>query len=128
MASKKKNELTYEIQKIHIFLNKEHSKVFARVSWNGRPAKDEVRTCWEKDGELMLGRGIALSPADITSLYDYLDMVGVDYEEPDSEPKAVDFGEIFRESEGIMAKREAGYQTVDGFIHLHRRGGKNHDS
>ncbi|MCM1230120.1 MAG: hypothetical protein NC489_08305 [Ruminococcus flavefaciens] len=118
----KKDSVEYDIEKIHLFLNKEQSKVFVRVSWNGRPAKDEVRSCWMKDGELKLGKGIALSPADITSLYDFLDTVGVDFEPPaEDEPEGVDFDEIFRSSEGIMEKREQGYRTENGFIRLTRR-------
>ena len=80
-----------------------------------------------KDGELKLGKGIALSPADITSLYDFLDTVGVDYEQPEPEfagPVGVDFDELFKSSEGIMEKRNAGYQTEGGFIKLVRIDGK----
>lgn len=125
MVAKKgtKDKVTYEIKKIHLFLNKDHTKVFVRVSWNGNPAKDEVRTCWEKDGKLMLGKGIALTPTDITSLYDFLDTVGVDYEEQakDDGPVPVDFDELFRTSVGIMEKRNQGMQTQDGFVVLTRR-------
>lgn len=116
MAKKtKKTEISYEILQIYMFLNKEHSKVFARVSWNDNPPKDEVRSCWEKDGELKLGKGIALSPEEITAMYEYLNS-----REPEREP--VDFSEIFRSSEGIMEKRKAGVQTKDGFIVLGRKG------
>ncbi|MCM1531954.1 MAG: hypothetical protein NC114_06740 [Ruminococcus flavefaciens] len=124
MAKKtKKDSVEYTIEKIHMFLNDEKTKVYARVSWNGRPAKDEVRSCWMKDGELKLGKGIAISPADITSLYDFLDTVGEDFESSteDDEDEGVDFAEIFRSSEGIMEKREQGYRTENGFIKLTRR-------
>lgn len=121
MAKKvKKTEVSYEILQVYMFLNKEHSKVFARVSWNDNPPKDEVRSCWEKDGELKLGKGIALSQEEITALYKYLNDNGLDYEKPDREP--VDFSEIFRSSEGIMEKRRDGAQTKDGFTVLGRKG------
>lgn len=124
MAKKdKKDQVTYEIIKIHLFLNKDETKVFCRVAWNGGKPRDEVRTCWRKDGELKLGKGIPLSVSDITSLYDFIDTVGVDFEgEPDyNKPTGVDFDSLFASSMGIMEKREAGYQTVDGFIDLRRK-------
>lgn len=125
-----KKSVTCEIKKIHLFLNDEKTKVYVRVSWNGNPPKDEVRSCWEKDGQLMLGKGISLSPTEITSLYDFLDTVGVDYEEPSKrdEPVGVDFDQLFETSVGIMEKRQQGMQTSDGFVVLTRKGGKRSDA
>ena len=106
-----------------MFLNPEHSKVFVRVSWDGRPAKDELRTCWEKDGQLMLGKGIALSMDEIADLHNFIMDGGM--AEKDDEPHGVDFSAIFESSKGIMDKRRDGYRTDNGFIVLTRKDGEN---
>lgn len=128
MAKKdKKDQVTYEIVKVYLFLNEDETKVFCRVAWNGGEPRDEVRTCWRKDGKLKLGKGIPLSASDITNLYNFIDMARDDFEDEEDEsdcdkPTVVDFDSLFASSMGIMEKREAGYQTVDGFIDLRRKG------
>lgn len=107
------------IERVYMFLNPEHSKVFVRVSWDGRPAKDELRTCWEKDGQLMLGKGIALSMDEIADLHNFIMDGGM--AEADDEPDGVDFDAIFESSKGIMDKRRDGYRTDNGFIVLTRK-------
>lgn len=124
---KKKSDITYKIIKIHYFLDQDCKKVYVRVAWGDMPPRDEVRTCWKKDGKLYLGKGIPLTEEEIRNLYDFCETVGVDFDpdsyKDDNEP-GVDFDDIFRQSEGIMDKRNAGYRTKDGFIVLSRKDGK----
>lgn len=117
-----KKTIECSIERVYMFLNPEHSKVFVRVSWDGRPAKDELRTCWEKDGQLMLGKGIALSMDEIADLHNFIMDGGM--AEEDDEPDGVDFSAIFESSKGIMDKRRDGYRTDNGFIVLTRKDGK----
>lgn len=115
MAMKKvKNaEVSYDVEEIYGYLA-EGKKVYARVSWNGNPAKDELRRCWtDDDGNLKLGKGIDLSEDEVKSLMAMID----------KKPKPVDFNVIFDSTAGISEKRKKGMTTVDGFVVLHRRDG-----
>lgn len=119
MAKEKlKADLKCEIEEVYGFLNKEHTMVYARVSWNGRKAKDEIRKCTEDDGELHLSKGVALLPAEVETLC----KIFRHEVKPDKGSfECVDFDEIFRSGEGIMDKRNAGYRTEDGFTVLSRK-------
>ena len=107
--TKKKSEISCDVEEIYCKLS--NKKIYARVSWNGKDAKDEIRKCWEdKDGQLQIGKGVDITDEDIKMLYDTMK----------HKPKPVDFDEIFEESKGLTALREAGLKTEDGFIKLKR--------
>lgn len=111
-VAKKGTTISCTVEKIYGYLSPREDKVFVRVSWNGMPAKDEVRKCWTSDdGELHLGKGIDLTETEIATLKSL----------SDSKPKPINFSDIFASSEGIMEKRQAGYSTKDGFIVLRRK-------
>ena len=117
----KSDKLTVDIEEIYGFLNSEHTVCYLRVSWNGRKAKNEIRKCKvEDDGNIILGKGLALTASEMDTLIGIVEGTTI----PDKgEPAGVDFDVVFRSGEGIMAKREAGYRTQDGFIALTRRNG-----
>ena len=138
--NKKKDsaDFSYEIHKEFGFLNDKHNKIVAKISWNDKDPKYDIRACYEKDGEIKLGKGISLSRDEVMELRDILDDVleedddsedDDDEEDDDKSPpippkkKPVDFSEIFGQAEGIVEKREAGFTTKDGFILLKRRPG-----
>ena len=109
-SKSKKSEVTYNIEEIYCFLDN-RKKVFLRIAWNGKEAKNELRTCWEdKDGELHIGKGVEITEEDLDAIM----------EKFPRKKKAVDFAEVFESSRGIMEKREAGYSTENGFIKLRR--------
>lgn len=130
---KDSNDFSYEIHKEYGFLSDKHNKIVAKISWNDKDPKYDIRACYEKDGEIKLGKGISLSREEVTSLRDILDDILEDDDEDDDSPspastsppkkKPVDFNEIFGQAEGIVEKREAGFTTKDGFILLKRRPG-----
>lgn len=111
---KDKSEITCEIKKVYGFLNRNEDKALVNVSWNGAPARIELRRCYRDrdNGELRLGQGIALSPEELSELMEINDR---------RKAAEVDYGSIFSKSEGIMSKRKAGYRTENGFIRLTKR-------
>ena len=111
---KDKSEITCEIKKVYGFLNRNEDKALVNVSWNGAPARIELRQCYRDrdNGELRLGQGIALSPEELSELMEINDR---------RKAAEVDYGSIFSKSEGIMSKRKAGYRTENGFIRLTKR-------
>lgn len=112
---KGKAEITYEIEKIYGYIGKKKTQVLAKVSWNGRPARTELRNCWyDKDDEMRLGKGVVIEDDDVDELIDLLKKM----------PKPVDFNDIFKEAGGIIEKRAQGFRTVDGYIVLTPRKSK----
>jgi len=112
--AKNKSDVTCEIEKVYGFINKKENKVLVMVSWNGGPARVELRKCWKTDdGELRLGAGIPLDDDEIEELIKLFNQ----------RPKPVDFTDIFKSTAGIMEKRAAGFKTEDGFIVLRKRPG-----
>lgn len=111
----KTSEFTYMIEKIYGYLDPEHTVVYCRVAWGDRPAQDEVRKCWidQKTNKLKLGKGLAMTPKMIKTLKKISELT--------TDKEGVDFEAIFRSSEGIMEKREAGFRTEDGFYVLKRK-------
>lgn len=109
----KKGEVTYDLEEVYGYLD-EGRKVYARISWNGEPAKDEVRRVWkDKEGNLKVGKGIELKESEIKELVALLDM----------KPKPVNFSDIFKSTKGITEKRRNNQTTVDGFIVLRKHDG-----
>lgn len=110
----KRGEITYDVEEVYGYLA-DGKKVYAKVSWNGNPGKDELRRCWidEKTGELKLGKGIDLSEDEVKELMKMID----------KKPKPVDFNAIFDSTAGISDKRRSGLTTVDGFVVLRKRDG-----
>lgn len=106
----RKSDVTYEIEKIYGFLNeKKKNQALVRVSWNGGPARVEIRNCWyDKDNEMHLGKGIVVEDDTVDRLIELLQSL----------PKPVNFNEIFAAAGGIIKKRSQGFQTEDGFIVL----------
>lgn len=118
-----KKEFTYEVNKIHAFLNEKHDKVLATVSWNGRDPKLELRTCWTDDeGELKLGKGLSLNKDEVDVLVEVLSSKKLPVITKDGK-KAVDFDNIFAASTDIVDKREQGYTTENGFMKLRKKPG-----
>ena len=131
---KDSSDFSYDIKKEYGYLNEKKNKLVAKVSWNDKDPKIDIRTCYEKDGEIKLGKGISLSYDEINALREILsdiDESDEDDEEEDDKPsshsppkrKVVNFEEIFGQVTGIVEKREAGYTTQDGFIVLKKRPG-----
>ena len=132
---KDSNDFSYDIKKEYGYLNEKKNKLVAKVSWNDKDPKIDIRTCYEKDGEIKLGKGISLSYDEISALREILSDIDEtdedDDEEEDDKPsshsppkrKAVNFEEIFGQVTGIVEKREAGFTTQDGFIVLKKRPG-----
>ena len=52
--NKKKDsaDFSYEIHKEFGFLNDKHNKIVAKISWNDKDPKYDIRACYEKDGEI----------------------------------------------------------------------------
>lgn len=132
---KDSNGFSYDIKKEYGYLNEKRNKLVAKVSWNDKDPKIDIRTCYEKDGEIKLGKGISLSYEEINTLREILSDIDESDEDDDEEeddrpsspspPKrqAVNFEEIFGQATGIVEKREAGFTTQDGFIVLKKRPG-----
>lgn len=118
--SKKDKEFTYEIKAIHGYLNSKKNKVLVSISWNGRDAQLEIRSCWEKDGELKIGKGISLVDGEVDKLAELLELAKknkLPVYTADGK-KTVDFDAIFDSTDDIIDKRMQGYTTEDGFIKL----------
>jgi hypothetical protein len=68
----KTNDFSYEVTKKLGTLG-EDSKIELRiVAWNGKPAKLDLRTWFEKDGEEKCGKGIALTNDEAKELVNLL--------------------------------------------------------
>lgn len=117
MAKKDKpDEISCEIKEKLGFLNPDANKIFARVSWNKRDPKFDIRKCYtDKEGNLKLSSGISLSEQEMEELVAL-------YER--HKAKQVDFDSIFRSATGITEKRKAGYRTENGFIRLTKKPSK----
>lgn len=112
-VKEKKSEDSYEIEEIYGMLDG-GSKIYARISWYGRKARDEVRAVWyDKDNTMRLGKGVELDEDTIEELYNVMK----------KKPKPVDFNSIFDSTAGISKKRREGHTTVDGFIVLRKTDG-----
>lgn len=111
MGKRTTNDITFEIKKIHGYLSDKKNKLLLDISWNGEPAKTELRKCWtDKDGNLRIGAGLALSD-------DEMEKLMLIWE---TQLKPVNFNKIFHSSAGITDKRAAGFRTEDGFVVLRR--------
>ncbi len=110
--SEKAKEINCKINKIYGFLNNKETKVIAEVSWNGGEARIDLRKCWKNGSELKLGGGISLNDDEVDVLSSTLPSV------TKTKKKTVDFDAVFSRSDDIIAKRDAGYSTQDGFIKL----------
>ena len=109
-------DISYEIEKEYGYLNDKQSKIVAKVAWNGKEAKIDIRSCFTKDGDIKLGKGISLSYDEVTKLKSILEKLSDD--DQSSKKKAVNFEEIFGQATGIVERREQGFTTKDGFIQL----------
>lgn len=119
-------DISYEIEKEYGYLNDKQSKIVAKVAWNGKEAKIDIRSCFNKDGDIKLGKGISLSYDEVTKLKSILEKLSDDDDDDDdqsSKKKAVNFEEIFGQATGIVERREQGFTTKDGFIQLKPRHG-----
>ena len=114
-------DISYEIEKEYGYLNDKQSKIVAKVAWNGKEAKIDIRSCFTKDGDIKLGKGISLSYDEVTKLKSILEKLSDD--DQSSKKKAVNFEEIFGQATGIVERREQGFTTKDGFIQLKPRHG-----
>ena len=119
-------DISYEIEKEYGYLNDKQSKIVAKVAWNGKEAKIDIRSCFTKDGDIKLGKGISLSYDEVAKLKSILEKLSDDDDDKDdqsSKKKAVNFEEIFGQATGIVERREQGFTTKDGFIQLKPRHG-----
>ena len=82
-----------------------------------KEAKIDIRSCFTKDGDIKLGKGISLSYDEVTKLKSILEKLSDD-DDQSSKKKAVNFEEIFGQATGIVERREQGFTTKDGFIQL----------
>lgn len=106
--------ISCDIEQIYGYLNDDEDKVLAKVSWNGRPAKTELRAMVTYDGEKRLGKGLALTDDELVKLRDLIDeTLGKSGESP-----FVDFSNIFSSADSIINNRSKGFTTKDGFIQL----------
>lgn len=116
-------DISYEIEKEYGYLNDKQSKIVAKVAWNGKEAKIDIRSCFTKDGDIKLGKGISLSDDEVAKLKSVLEKLSDDDDDQSSKKKAVNFEEIFGQATGIVERREQGFTTKDGFIQLKPRHG-----
>lgn len=102
--------------------------IYASISWNGRPPKDEIRNVWiDEDGEEHLGKGVAITDSNMRKLiaaYERKEQIpGGLPEKPDD--GTVNFSKIFDEADSIADIRAKGYATKDGLARLTYREGVN---
>lgn len=118
----KKSEITCDIEELYGILSDNGCgtrKIFARISWNGLPAKTEIRVVRTKvDGEEIVGKGIALTDSEIDNLIESYRKKKAS----DDKNKPVNFQDIFNAAPGIVDKREEGHVTKDGYIILQEAG------
>lgn len=123
---KKSDDRNYKVIKKFGYLNSDEKKILVKMSWYDKDAKYDIRKCWDKEGELMIGTGISLSRKELKSLRDLIDKVLDDDDEEDEEDDSgnedgrtpVNLDEVLSAVPGILSKREEGYTTEDGFIRL----------
>lgn len=130
MSKKNDEKATSKILKKYGYLNDKKSKVVAKVSWNDGTPKINIRSCFMKDGELILGKGVTLDRNEAIQLQTTLKKALTDTEDDEEsedkvnhKPKPVDFNEIFSQASSIVEKRDAGFTTEDGFIKLKFKAG-----
>lgn len=113
-----KDPIKCEIKKLYGVLSESANgskKIYANISWNGREAKDEIRSTWtNNDGEEVVGKGIALTDDEVEKL--------IEYHEAKKGPKPVNFDDIFADAPSILDRREQGHVTKDGAIVLQEDG------
>ena len=119
---KKQDKIVGEIKELHGVLSDNGfgtKKIYATVSWNGNPAKTEIRNVrTNADGEEILGKGISLSDDEMEKLIDSYKKK----KRKEDANKPVDFNSIFSKTEDIISKRESGHVTENGFIILQEAG------
>ena len=109
-AKSKTDDLTFKIIKDYGEL--ENNKHLLRISWNDGPERLEIRKVFvTQKGETKVGKGIEISRADAEQILRYLD----------TDPKPVNFDDVFESARGIMEKRDAGLTTDNGYIVLKRK-------
>lgn len=125
MSKKNDEKATSKILKKYGYLNDKKSKVVAKVSWNDGTPKINIRSCFMKDGELFLGKGVTLDRDEAIQLQTTLKKALADTENDEEsedkashKPKPVDFNDIFSQASSIVEKRDAGFTTEDGFIKM----------
>ena len=125
MSKRADEKTTSKILKKYGYLNDKKSKIVAKVSWNDGTPKINIRSCFMKDGELILGKGVTLDRDEAIQLQSALKKALADVEDDEEsedktrhKPKPVDFNEIFSQASSIVEKRDAGFTTEDGFIKL----------
>lgn len=128
MKDKKSDDRNYKVIKKFGYLNSDKKKILAKISWYDKDAKYDIRKCWDKEGELMIGTGISVSRKELKELRDLIDEVLDDDEEEEDEPDSdgrtpVNLDDVLSSVPGILDKREAGYTTEDGFIRLKSKPG-----
>lgn len=126
MGKKEKQELKSDIQQVHGFLNDKKSKVVATIAWGDEPPKINIRTCWDNNGTLKVGKGITLDKGEVDALTEILVSArntGEIQRVSKDGRKAVNFSKIFTEATDIVDKRDSGYTTQDGFIKLKKKPG-----
>ena len=109
---KRTSDITCEIKEPIGYLNEDRNKIFARVSWNDKAPKFDIRKCYNHEGELRLMAGVSLTESEMEELVRL-------YQEYKS--RQVDFDKIFASASGIVQKRQDGHVTKDGFIKLTKR-------
>lgn len=114
--TKKTDSIKCTIKESFGFLNADKSKIFAIVSWNDRDPKFDIRKCYEKDNELMLGSGISLTEEEMDALSDLYSRC-----KKRAKTEPVNFDDIFSIVSQITEKRKKGYTTENGYIVLHRK-------
>ena len=107
-----KSSISCEIEETYGYLNDKKNKIFAKVSWDGKDAKFDIRKCYEKGGELVLSSGISLTEEELEQLIELAQS---------TERTGVNFQEIFDAAPSIQDNRRKGFHTENGFIKLQRK-------
>lgn len=79
----KAKEFTYEVTNTIGKLGEDSKYELRVVSWNGNPAKVDLRQWYQKDGQEMCGKGISLTNEEAKTLIDLLTEYMDDDEEGD---------------------------------------------
>ena len=98
MAKKDKkssDDRNYKVIKKFGYLNSDKKKILAKISWYDKDAKYDIRKCWDKEGELMIGTGISVSRKELKELRDLIDKV-LDADEEDEEDEQIDLEAVLR--------------------------------
>lgn len=110
--TKKADSLSVEIEEKYGYLNDKENKIFAKVSWDGKEAKYDIRKCYTKDGETKLGSGISLTEDELETLIELAQS---------TKRTGVNFKDIFDSASSIQDNRRKGFHTENGFIKLQRK-------